>query len=226
MELGERVLEWNSKVNLISRKDSLNLVPNHIIPCLAMSLVRRFNKNEAVIDVGTGGGLPGLPISIVNPSCQVTLLDSNSKKMMVVEDMAKTLKLDNVRVVCARAEALQGQTFDFVLGRAVSAIPNFLGFSSHLMSPMSTTPIAPLPAAHLSGESVLGNGLLYLKGGEFDDELAGAGIVQHTKYAVRDLVPGLDSDKYVLHVPAAEVVAFHERHALATAAKIRNRRKG
>jgi 16S rRNA (guanine527-N7)-methyltransferase len=169
--LGESMLEWNTKINLISRKDSFNIVPNHIVPCLAMSLVRRFQKGERVIDVGTGGGLPGIPISIVNPDCHVTLLDSNSKKMAVVSNLVQQLGLSNVDVVCARAEAIAEHcTFDFMLGRAVSAIPTFLGFSSHLMVDVTGTYAG-------KDEKGVGRGLLYLKGGDFEDELTNAGMI-------------------------------------------------
>jgi 16S rRNA (guanine527-N7)-methyltransferase len=115
-ELSERLKDWNSKVNLISRKDIDSLIPNHIMPCVALSKVKQFNGNERVIDVGTGGGLPGLPMAICNPNAQFTLLDSNLKKTTIVEDIAKGLKLENVRVVRNRAEEFR-EVFDFMLGR-------------------------------------------------------------------------------------------------------------
>lgn len=209
LRLAESMLEWNTKVNLISRKDALKVVPNHIVPCLAVSLVRRFDHGEKVIDVGTGGGLPGIPMSIINPEANVTLLDSNSKKMMVVNDLCNTLSLDNVQVRCARAEALEGQHFDFMLGRAVSAMPNFLSFSSHLITPVSRSPRVDMPV--LTGDAI-GSGLLYLKGGDFSNELAEAKITVSTKYAVRDLVPGLMSDKYVLHIPGEKELQVSSSH--------------
>ena len=113
-ELAVRLHDWNSKINLVSRKDVINLVPSHIVPCMTMAKVKQFGSNERVIDIGTGGGLPGLPMAILNPQAEFTLLDSVGKKLVVVEDIRKSLQLDNVRVVNARAEdhAAQGHRYD------------------------------------------------------------------------------------------------------------------
>ena len=168
--LSFKLYDWNTKVNLVSRKDVEFLIPNHIVPCLAMSLIRNFGGGETVIDVGTGGGLPGLPLAIICPDAHFTLLDSNSKKMMVVSEIANSLGLKNVNVVCSRAEKLNDK-FDFLLGRAVSALPNFLSFSSHLIDGKSRA----LPKDYVqkslsesSGSNLpsvsISSGMLYLKG--------------------------------------------------------------
>lgn len=192
-----KLTDWNAKVNLISRKDIEYLVPNHIIPCLAVSLVKRFSSGEKVIDVGTGGGLPGLPMAICCPNASFTLLDSNTKKMAIVEDIRSSLGLSNVKVVRARAEAFQ-ERFDFMLGRAVSAVPTFLGFSSHFLDINS-----------LFSDS----GLLYIKGGDFFGELKEAGIDSYRITEVNKLVT-LNSDKNVLYIPASEVQKFHSKKLL------------
>lgn len=158
-ELSLKLYDWNTKVNLVSRKDVEFLIPNHVIPCLSMSLIRNFKKGETVIDVGTGGGLPGLPLAIICPDAQFTLIDSNSKKMMVVNDMASSLGLKNVRVICCRAEKLP-EKFDFLLGRAVSALPNFLSFSSHLIKEKSA--VSSSTIANIG--TTISSGMLYLKG--------------------------------------------------------------
>ena len=169
-QLTELLLDWNVKVNLISRKDADLIIPNHILPCLSISHVRNFDSNERVIDVGTGGGLPGLPMAIINPNAHFTLLDSNGKKMKIVDEIASILGLQNVRVVCARAETIQ-EKYDFLLGRAVSAVPKFLGFSAHLLDEKSKAPFS----LSNSGEEIK-SGLLYLKGGDFSEEIIEAGV--------------------------------------------------
>lgn len=211
-QLALKLYDWNSKINLVSRQDVGRLVENHILPSLSISKVRAFGRGERVIDVGTGGGLPGLPLAIVSPQATFTLIDSNSKKMMVVADLVSALGLGGrVKVVKGRAEE-HADKYDFLLGRAVSAMPNFLSFSAHLLRP---------PALHGDGQegSKLTSGLLYLKGGDFAGELAEAGISQSQLFPVSELVPPLAQtcDKSVLYVPAAEIAAFRDRHAAAIA---------
>ena len=98
-ELSERFIDWNEKINLVSRKDIENYIPNHLLPSIAINKIKTFYDNESVIDIGTGGGLPGLPLAILNPNTEFTLLDSNKKKMMVVEDITKSLKLNDPRII-------------------------------------------------------------------------------------------------------------------------------
>eukprot|EP01036_Dinobryon_divergens_P022548 gene22548-30813_t len=201
--------DWNSKVNMISRKDIDAIVPNHIVPSMAISLVKRFAANETIIDVGTGGGLPGLPLAILNPDAKFTLLDSNRKKMAIVSEIASSavLNLTNVQVVVSRAEDHTVRKYDYMLGRAVAAIPTFLGFSSHLIRSGS------YPAATSSDRSEgEGRGLYYLKGGEFLAELTNdAQVAEYALHEVRHLVPNLQTDKNVLFIPHTEIAAFNAR---------------
>jgi len=217
--------DWNSKVNLISRQDICNLVPNHIMPCLALLKVRRFANGERIIDVGTGGGLPGLPLACTCPDAQFTLLDSNSKKMMVVQDLVDKLGLKNVVVVKGRAEEHR-KVFDFVLGRAVSALPNFLSFSCHFVDGRSSALASPAPlllrqggkddeAEEVAGKMrVVSSGLLYLKGGNFSQEVHDAKIAQPIVFPIAQMLPSLATcEKNVLFVPASEIIAFSNRKA-------------
>ncbi len=199
-DLAGYLYDWNSKVNLISRKDISSLVPNHIIPSLSICKVRKFVNGEKVIDVGTGGGLPGLPMAIACPDAQFTLLDSNGKKMAVVEDIKNKLKLKNVRIIKSRAEEFR-EEFDFMLGRAVSAVPSFLSFSSHFLGTKPRT----------SDNASMKSGLLYLKGGDFTQELLDAQIKEYQLFPVDQLAP-ITSDKKVLYIPQKEIVKFHQTH--------------
>lgn len=188
-------VDWNSKVNLISRKDIDGIVENHLIPSMSIALVHKFKVNECVIDIGCGGGFPGLPLSIIHPHTQFTLLDSSEKKMRIVRDVSERLLLKNVKVVTSRAEDFP-EKFGTLLGRSVSAVPNFLSFSSHLQDRDSDS------------------GLWYIKGGDFSGEMEEAKIQNYQLHPVKDLLP-LDSAKFILHIPAIEINNFHKRQVTA-----------
>ena len=111
------LLSWNTKINLISRKDVDSIVSKHLIPSMSISLVNMFSNNSSVIDIGTGGGLPGIPLAILFPEVQFTLVDSINKKVAVVSDMVLSLGLKNVIPLCIRAETLD-KKFDYIVGRA------------------------------------------------------------------------------------------------------------
>jgi len=150
--------DWNEKINVISRKDLSNLTEKHILHSLAIAKVIQFNAETKILDVGTGGGFPGIPLAIMFPDCEFHLVDSIAKKIKVVSEISNAIGLTNVNVEQTRAEALKGK-YDFVVSRAVTAFPEFLSWVNKNISK--------------ENRNKLPNGILYLKGGDLKDELRG-----------------------------------------------------
>lgn len=149
--------EWNSKINVISRKDIDNLYLNHVLHSLGIAAFTSFKAGAQVLDVGTGGGFPGIPLAILFPETQFHLVDSIGKKITVVKNVAEGIGLRNVRAEQIRAEQLKGQ-YDFIVSRAVTRLKEFYSWIH----------------AKAKKQSVHEryNGILYLKGGDLDEELA------------------------------------------------------
>ena len=156
-QLFELYKEWNDKINVISRKDVENLFINHVLHSLGIAKVMAFKPGASVLDVGTGGGFPGIPLAILFPETNFHLVDSIGKKITVVKGVAEGIGLKNVKAEQIRAEQIKGQ-YDFIVSRAVTRIKEFYGWIHNKTKKQSVHP--------------LDNGILYLKGGDLDEELA------------------------------------------------------
>jgi len=178
--------EWNEKINVISRKDIDNIMLHHVLHSLAIAKIVGFKPGTEILDVGTGGGFPGIPLAILFPECQFFLVDSIGKKIKVVEEIAKALGLLNVQAKHARAEDID-QDFEFVVSRAVTRITPFYYWIHKKISPNHFHPMR--------------NGILYLKGGDLKEELEEFG----KKHKLYDLSTIFEEDffetKKVLYVP-------------------------
>jgi 16S rRNA (guanine527-N7)-methyltransferase len=154
--LGSLYSDWNSKINVISRKDVENLYTNHILHSLGIAKVLSFKPGAHVLDVGTGGGFPGIPLAILFPETQFYLVDSIGKKITVVNEVAKGIGLTNVKGEQIRAEQIKGK-YDFIVSRAVTRMKEFYYWINTKVKQDSI--------------HALDNGILYLKGGDLDEEL-------------------------------------------------------
>lgn len=154
--LGQLYSDWNEKINVISRKDIEQLYERHVLHSLGIAKFTSFVPGTRIMDVGTGGGFPGIPLAIMFPETEFLLVDSIAKKISVVDAIARELGLTNVVARQQRAEKVKAQ-FDFVVSRAVTAFPGFVALVRTKISGIQRNELA--------------NGILYLKGGDFNDEL-------------------------------------------------------
>lgn len=154
--LGPLYSEWNAKINVISRKDIEELYTRHVLHSLGIAKVMPFKPGAKVMDVGTGGGFPGIPLAILFPETEFYLIDVIAKKIKVVQEVAKALGLTNVKAEQKRAETVKGE-FDFIVSRAVTNMPDFVKW---VRGKVKKDQNHDLP-----------NGILYLKGGDLSEEL-------------------------------------------------------
>jgi 16S rRNA (guanine527-N7)-methyltransferase len=148
--------DWNAKINLISRQDIGNLYTHHVLHSLALAKLITFKPDTKILDVGTGGGFPGIPLAIMFPDVKFHLVDSIGKKIKVVEDIINQLGLSNVTCEQARAEQLRSK-YDFVVSRAVTTLPEFVVWIQGKINKQSRHSVT--------------NGMFYLKGGNLEEEI-------------------------------------------------------
>ena len=148
--------DWNAKINVISRKDIDNIYVHHVLHSLAIAKAIRFKDGSRILDFGTGGGFPGIPLAIMFPSCKFRLIDGTGKKIMVANEVAKSLGLENVEAVHRRGEEEKGE-YDFIVSRAVMQLPLLVKIIQKNISKKE--------------QNALPNGLLCLKGGDLKEEL-------------------------------------------------------
>ena len=174
--------EWNEKINLISRKDFDHFYTRHVLHSLSIALRFNLENGSSVLDFGTGGGFPGIPLSIIFPNCNFLLVDSIQKKIKVVQDVIEKINLKNAEAQCIRVEDLN-QKFDYITGRAVKEIPKILKWTKPLLKENSKKK---------------NTGIIYLKGGDFNDELLKVAM-KSKQIPLKDLLddPFFESKKIV-----------------------------
>jgi 16S rRNA (guanine527-N7)-methyltransferase len=177
--------DWNLKINVVSRKDIDELYLRHVLHSLAIVKIIQFKDGSRIMDVGTGGGFPGIPLAIMFPECQFHLVDSIAKKLKVVNEVVEGLGLTNVKTTHARVEDIKDQ-YDFIVSRAVAAMPTFVNWVKGKIAKKQ--------------QNELKNGILYLKGGDLGQELQ-----VYTKSTIYDLSDFYTEDffetKKLVHLP-------------------------
>ncbi len=156
IQLGELYNYWNAQINVISRKDMDNFYLHHVLHSLAIAKIVRFKAYTEILDAGTGGGFPGIPLAILFPEVSFYLVDSIGKKIKVVQEIAGSLGLENVEAEQLRMEQVD-RTFDFIISRAVTSLPDFVRWVGYKF--------------HRKSFNSIPNGILYLKGGDIKTEL-------------------------------------------------------
>ena len=177
--------DWNAKINVISRKDIDELYTKHILHSLGIAKIVKFEPGTFVLDVGTGGGFPGIPLAILFPETRFYLIDVIAKKIKVVQAVADALELKNVKAEQLRAELVKGD-FDFIVSRAVTNMPDFVSWIKDKIKKKS--------------KHELKNGILYLKGGDLTEELKD--FPKATEYNLSDYFEDdFFETKKVVHLP-------------------------
>lgn len=178
--------DWNSKINVISRKDIGNLYEHHVLHSLAIGKALNFKDGSNILDFGTGGGFPGIPLAILFPECRFTLIDGTGKKIRVATEVANAIGLKNVEAIHRRGEEEKGK-YDFVVSRAVMPLPDLIKIIRKNIAKQN--------------RNILGNGLLCLKGGNLEEELAPFSKIVEQTEITEWFGEEWFKEKYVIYVP-------------------------
>lgn len=185
--LGPLYNEWNSKINVISRKDMDQLYEKHILHSLSIAAAFDFAPGTRIIDIGTGGGFPGIPLAVFFPEVEFLLVDSIAKKIKVVNEIVASIGLTNVTGIQKRVEEIKNQKFDIAVSRAVAPLKDLWRWSKPLLKKNRNAPIQ--------------NGLISLKGGDLAQEIFESGL-RPRMIEVQQLFPeSYFHEKYLLHIP-------------------------
>jgi len=182
--------EWNEKINVISRKDIDSLYERHVLHSLAIAVLCNFDNGAEIIDIGTGGGFPGIPLAIFFPKVNFLLADSIGKKIKVVQEVADAIGLKNVTAVHTRAEEIKGRTFDYAVSRAVAPLGDLWRWINPIIRKGQKSDELP-------------NGLICLKGGDLTKEINDSGLKKITQaWDVHNIFPEpAFEDKFAIYVP-------------------------
>ena len=193
--LGELYKDWNSKINVISRKDIDSLYEKHVLHSLSIAAAFEFEAGIEIIDIGTGGGFPGIPLAIFFPEVKFHLVDSIAKKLKVVDAVAKAIELKNITTQHIRAEEIKNRKFDFAVSRAVATLKELWKWSKPLLRHKPAR-------AGTDGEqgTSIKSGLICLKGGDLTNEIHDSGL-RPRMMEIKDIFPEeFFTDKYILYV--------------------------
>jgi 16S rRNA (guanine527-N7)-methyltransferase len=187
------LLEWNTKINLVSRKDTEQFETHHLLSALAIVKGVTFPDGATILDIGTGGGLPGIPLAICFPYCRFHLVDSIGKKIKVVNDIIQQLNLPNVTAEQVRAESLSKRV-DFITGRAVSALEPFIALAR--------------PSLLKGDFQGVPRGIIYLKGEEIHEELKALKLKAHQLTPLNSwYADPFFAQKFLVHIPSDEILS-------------------
>ena len=178
--------DWNSKINVISRKDIDSLYLKHVLHSLSIAAIIDFEPGTQIIDIGTGGGFPGIPLAIFFPEVQFHLVDSIAKKLSIIKAVAETLELTNVTTQHTRAEDIKNKQFDFAVSRAVAPIKDLWHWA--------------YPLIKKGNKNSLANGLICLKGGDLAQEISESGVRPRMMPIDEIFKEDFFKEKYLLHV--------------------------